>query len=75
MAARNRPLVIGHGNRYHETSSNRGRLERFTTWLFKTDLDRLLTKALQAPSIGGGCVIPITVPYLQKKIYWFFMNN
>ena len=27
------------------------------------DLDRLLNKALQAPSLGGGCVIPITVPY------------
>ena len=56
---------IGHGNRVHETSSNRGRLERSTTFLSKPDLDRLLNKALQAPSVGGGCVIPITVPYYQ----------
>ena len=54
---------IGHGNQDHETSSNRGRFERFTTYLSKPDLDRLLNKALQAPSVGGGCVIPITVPY------------
>ena len=27
------------------------------------DLDRLLYKALQAPSFGESCVIPITVPY------------
>ena len=26
-------LTIGHGNRDHETSSNRGRLKRFTTYL------------------------------------------
>ena len=44
---------IGHGNRDHETSSNRGRFERFTTPLSKPDLDRLLNKALQAPSVGG----------------------
>ena len=52
----------------HETSSilyssNRGRFEHFTSLLSKPDLDRLLNKALQAPSVGGGCVIPITVPY------------
>ena len=41
----------------------RGRLERFSTQLSKADLDRLLNKALQAPSAGGGCVIPITLPY------------
>ena len=34
----------------------------------KSDLDRLLNKALQAPSFGGGCVIPITVPYLAFDI-------
>ena len=56
-----------HGNRDHETSSNRGRFERFTTQLSKPDLDRLLNKALQAPSVGGGCVIPITVPYQAHK--------
>ena len=54
---------VWHGNRSHETSSNRGRLERFNTYLSKPDLDRLLNKALQSPSVGGGCVIPITVPY------------
>ena len=56
--------LIGHGNLVHETS-NRERLERFTTFLSKPDLDRFLNKALQAPSIGGGCVIPITVPYFN----------
>ena len=54
---------IGHGNRNHATSSNRWRLERFTT----SDWDRLLNKALQAPSFGGGCVSPITVPYLKRN--------
>ena len=39
-------LVIGHDNRDHETSSNRGRLERFTTYFSKPDLNRLLNKAL-----------------------------
>ena len=56
---------IGHGNRDHETSSNRGRLEHSTTKLSKPDLDRLLIKALQAPSVGGSCVIPITLPYWE----------
>ena len=54
--------IIGHNNRDHATSVKRGRLERFTTLLSKPDLDRLLNKALQAPSVGG-CLIPITVPY------------
>ena len=35
--------------------------------MFKADLDRLLNKALQAPSVGGGCVIPITVPYWDSR--------
>ena len=39
----------------------------YTTYLSKPDLDRLLNKALQAPSFGGGCVIPITVPYSVKN--------
>ena len=56
-------LYVGHGNRDHETSSKRWRLEHFTTSMSKADLDRLLNKALRAPSFGGGCVIPITVPY------------
>ena len=47
----------------HETSSKRWRLERFTILLSKADLDRLLNKGLRAPSFGGGCLIPITVPY------------
>ena len=57
--------VIGHDNHDHPTSSKRGRSERFTAKLSKPDLDRLLNNALQAPSssTGGGCVIPITVPY------------
>ena len=60
---------IGHGNRDHESSSARGRLDQFTTKLSNPDLDRLLNKALQAPSIGWGCVIPITVPYWKQTPY------
>ena len=45
-------VSIGNGNRDHETSSTRGRLEHFTTKLSNPDLDRLLNKVLQAPSIG-----------------------
>ena len=55
--------VLGHSNRDHATSSKRGRLERFTKQLSNPGLDKLLHKALQAPSFGGGCVILITVPY------------
>ena len=33
------------------------------------ETDRLLNKALQAPSIVGGCVIPITVPYSEIHKY------
>ena len=51
-------VLIGHGNRDHATSSNRWRLERFTTFLSKPDMDRLQNKTLQAPSVGGGCVMP-----------------
>ena len=29
----------------------------------KADLDRLLNEPLWVPSFGGGCVIPVTVPY------------
>ena len=47
----------------HATSSKRGPSERFTTKLSKPDLDRLLNKAFRAPSFGGGCVIPITLPF------------
>ena len=32
----------------------------------KADLDRLLNKVLQAPSLGGGCVIPITGSYSKQ---------
>ena len=56
-------LEIKLGNCDHETSSNRGRFERFTTYLSKADFDRLLNKAIQVPSVGGGCVLPIAVPY------------
>ena len=38
----------------------------YIVYLSKPDLDRLLNKALQAPSLGGDCVIPTTVPYLIK---------
>ena len=31
-------------------------------------MDKLLNKALQAPSVGGGCVIPITVPYYEDGL-------
>ena len=34
----------------------------------KADFDRLLNKALQGPSVGGGCVIPITLPYLKTFV-------
>ena len=51
---------IGHGNRDHATSTKRWRLERFTAYLPKPDLDITLNKVLQTPSIGGGCVTPIT---------------
>ena len=57
---------IGHSNRDHVTSSKRGRSERFTTYMSKADLERL-NKALQAPSLGGGCVIPITVPWIYDS--------
>ena len=53
---------IGHSNRDH-TNSKRGPLEGFTTKLPKAELDRLLNKLLKAPSLGGDCVIPITVLY------------
>ena len=56
--------TIGYSNRDHTTYSKRGSSERFSTLLSKADLDRLLNKALQAPSLGGGCVIPIIVPYI-----------
>ena len=55
---------IGHGNWDHETSSKRGQSGGFTT-KFST---RLLNKALQALASGGGCVIPITVLYDNKKM-------
>ena len=58
----------GHGNRDHETSSTRGRLQQFTTKLSNPNLDRLLNKAFQAPSTGWGCVIPITVPYWMDSL-------
>ena len=38
--------------------------------IFKADLDRLLNKALQAPSLGGGCVIPISVPYYREGTFF-----
>jgi len=57
---------MGHSNRNHATSTKRGRLERLATKFSKPDLYKLLNKALQAPSLGGGCVIPITVPYTHK---------
>ena len=41
----------------------------------KADLDRLLNKALRAPSIGGGCFIPITVPYWSLLMYKQDQNN
>ena len=60
-----------HGNWDHEASSKRWRLERFTTQLSKPDLDILLNNTLRAPSVGGGCVIPITVPYsVSAKLAW-----
>ena len=30
------------------------------------NLDRLLNKAFRAPSFGGGCLIPITMPYKER---------
>ena len=33
--------------------------------LCTSDLHRFLKEALRAPSLGEGCVIPITVPYTQ----------
>ena len=59
------PSSIGHGNQDHETTLKKGGLRRFTTWLSNPDLDRLLDKALQAPSTGWGCVIPIAAPYFK----------
>ena len=54
-------------------------LERFTTYAYlsKPDLDRLLNKALQAPSVEGGCVMPITVPYtdIPWPIFIFSFRN
>ena len=38
----------------------------------KPDFDRLLNKAFQAPSVGGGCVIPITVPYCPMICFGTF---
>ena len=58
-------IEIGHCNLDHDISSKRWRLERFTTKLPKPDLDRLLNKALRAPSFGGGFVISITMPYTK----------
>ena len=49
---------IGNSNRDPATSSKKGHSECFTT-----DLDRLLNKALQAPSFRGDSVILIAVPY------------
>ena len=63
---------IGHSNRDHATPTKKGRLERFKT---KADLDRLLNKALQALSLGGGCVIPITVPYCLSSKKREFMRQ
>ena len=61
-----------HGDRDHETSFKRGRLERFTTILHsclgQSKPDRLLNKVLPPPSFGGGFVIQITVPYWLKMI-------
>ena len=55
---------IGHSNWDHATCPREGaRSALLHTQLSKADLDRLLNKAIQAPSLGGGCVIPITVPY------------
>ena len=68
-------LFIGHSNRDHATSSKRGRSEHFTTSLSKADLDRLLYKALQAPSLGGGCMIPITFPYCFNIYKRDFVNS
>ena len=57
-------MIIGHGNRDHTTSSNRGRSsERLIQNLSKSALDHLCSKVFQAPSFGGGFVIPITVLY------------
>ena len=40
----------------------------------KADLDiSVLNKTLQAPSFGGGCVIPITVSYCTGKTVTQFM--
>ena len=42
-------------------------------------MDRLLNKALQAPYVRGGCLIPITVPYKEalwncSYIYWNWLS-
>ena len=67
---------IGNGNRDHATSSKRGSLERFTTYLSKPDLNSLLNESLQVPSFEGGCVIPFTVPYLREYLlFWKVLST
>ena len=52
-------VTIGHSNRDPATSSKRWRSNLSkSVWL-----RQLCSKTLQAPSFGGGFVIPITVPY------------
>ena len=67
-------ISIVCGNRNHETFSKRGRLERFTKNLSKPNLDKVLNRALQAPSLAGDCVILITVPYCFCKLLFVNCN-
>ena len=76
--------TIGYSKRDHATFFWRERSECLTAQLSKPDLDRLQNKGLRAPSLGGGCVSPINVPYLDNikaivsqyiKDFFFIMNN
>ena len=86
-------LSIGHGNRDHVTSyimhqraPTEGAWSALFSNLSKSGLDnrQISSKALQAPSVGGGFVIPITVPYtvtimclycLVSELIWAFSHE
>ena len=48
---------------YSVVHVNRERVLNTLCYLVVPDLDRLLNTAPQAPFFGGGCVIPISIPY------------
>ena len=69
----NVPFVQGHLNEYEivigitQSPPKEGAQSALFCNLSESGLDNYLcSKALKAPSFGGDCVIPITLPYLKK---------